>query len=39
MEYLGLLKLKCILFECDWFDPVVNRVVRFNKFGVVDVNS
>src|SRR5690606_40552784 len=35
----GLLKLKCVIFKCDWFDPVVNRGVRFNKFGVVDVNA
>ncbi|KAL0723682.1 hypothetical protein Bca4012_038281 [Brassica carinata] len=39
VEFPGLLKLKCVLFKCDWFDPVVNRGVRFNKFGVVDVNS
>nr|XP_018453415.1 PREDICTED: uncharacterized protein LOC108824477 [Raphanus sativus] len=35
----GILKLKCVLFKCEWFDPVVNRGVRFNKFGVVDVNG
>ncbi|KAL0899939.1 hypothetical protein Bca101_083900 [Brassica carinata] len=39
VEFPGLLKLKCVLFECEWFDPVENRGVRFNKFGVVDVNS
>ena len=39
VEFLGLLKLKCVLFKCEWFDPVENRGVRFNKFGVVDVNS
>ena len=38
VEFLGLLKLKCVLFKCDLFDPVVNKGVRFNKFGVVDVN-
>ncbi|KAG2275923.1 hypothetical protein Bca4012_043938 [Brassica carinata] len=35
----GILKLKCVIFKCEWFDPVVNRGVRFNKFGVVDVNG
>ncbi|CAN7077765.1 unnamed protein product [Brassica oleracea var. botrytis] len=39
VEFSGLLKLKCVLFKCEWFDPVVNRGVRFNKFGVVDVNG
>ncbi|KAL0644553.1 hypothetical protein Bca4012_042843 [Brassica carinata] len=34
-----LLKLKCVIFKCEWFDPVENRGVRFNKFGVVDFNS
>ena len=38
VEFPGLLKLKCVLFKCDWFDPVINRGVRFNKFDVVDVN-
>lgn len=39
VEFTGLLKLKCVLFKCDWFDPVVNKGVRLNKFGVVDVHS
>lgn len=39
VEFPGLLKLKCVIFKCDWFDPVVNRGVRFNKFGVVAVNG
>ena len=38
VEFPGLLKLKCVLFKCEWFDPVVNRGIRYNKFGVVDVN-
>ncbi|WZY93050.1 hypothetical protein YC2023_065379 [Brassica napus] len=33
VEFPGLLRLKCVLFKCDWFDPVAN------KFGVVDVNA
>ena len=39
VEFPGILKLKCVLFKCEWFDPVVNRGVRLNKFGVVDVNG
>ena len=39
VEFPGILKLKCVLFKCEWFDPVVNRGVRFNKFGVVAVNG
>ncbi|KAL0645130.1 hypothetical protein Bca4012_043421 [Brassica carinata] len=38
VEFPGLLKLKCVLFKCEWFDPVVNQGARVNKFGVVDVN-
>lgn len=39
VEFPGLVKMKCVLFKCDWFDPTVNRGVRYNKFGVVDINS
>ena len=39
VEFPELLKLKCVLFKYEWFDLVVNRGVRVNKFGVVDVNS
>ncbi|KAL0734258.1 hypothetical protein Bca4012_010468 [Brassica carinata] len=39
VEFPGILKLKCVLFKCEWFDPIVDRGVRFNKFGVVDVNG
>lgn len=38
VELSGLVKLKCVLFKCEWYDPVVNRGVHFNKFGVLDVN-
>ena len=37
VEFSGLVKLKCVLFKCDWFDPTVNRGVRYSKFGVVDI--
>ncbi|XP_048618529.1 uncharacterized protein LOC125589904 [Brassica napus] len=39
VEFPRILKLKCVLFKCKWFHPVVSRGVRFNKFGVVDVNG
>ena len=39
VEFPGLVKLKCVLFKCDWFDPTVNRGVRYSKFGVVDINA
>ena len=39
VEFPRLLKLKFILFKCDWFDLVINIGVRFKKFGVVDVNG
>jgi len=39
VEYPGLLNLKCVLFKCDWYDPVIGRGVRVNNLGVVDVNA
>ena len=39
VEFPGLVKLKCVLFKCDWFDLTVNRGVRYSKFGVVDINA
>ena len=39
VEFPGLVKLKCVLFKCDWYDPTINRGVRYSKFGVVDINA
>ena len=39
VEYPRLLNLKCVLFKCDWFDPVIGRGVRVNNLGVFDVNA
>ncbi|XP_020876240.1 uncharacterized protein LOC110227178 isoform X1 [Arabidopsis lyrata subsp. lyrata] len=39
VQYPGLLNLRCILFKCDWYDPVIGRGVRTNNLGVVDVNA
>jgi len=39
VEYSGLLNLKCVLFKCDWFNPVIGRGVRVNNLSMVDVNS
>ena len=33
------MKLKCVLFKCYWFDPTVNRGVRYSKFRIVDINA
>ena len=39
MEFPGLVKMKYVLFKCDWFDPTENKGVRYSKFGVVDINA
>ena len=39
VSFPGALNLRCSLFKCDWFDPVVGRGVRVGKYGVVDVNQ
>ena len=39
VEFSGLVKMKCILFKYDWFDPTENRGVQYRKFGVVDINA
>ena len=39
VEFPGLLKLICVLFKYDWFDPIINIGVWLKKFGVVDVNG
>jgi len=39
VEFPGLVKLKCVLFKCDWFDHTVNRGIQYSKFGVVDINA
>jgi len=39
IQYLGLVNLKCILFKCEWYDPVIKRGMRKNNLGIVDVND
>ena len=39
VEYWGLLNLKYVLFKCDWYDPTIDRGIRVNNLGVVDVNA
>lgn len=39
VEFLSLVKRKCFFFKCDWFDPVVNMAVQYNKLGVLDINA
>jgi len=39
IQYPGLVNLKCILFKCEWYDPVTKRGVRKHNLGIVDVND
>ena len=39
LEFPGLVKMKCVLFKCDWFDSTENKGVRYSKFEVVDINA
>jgi len=39
IQYPELVNLKCILFKCEWYDPVIKRSVRINNFAIVDVNE
>lgn len=39
VAYPGLVNMKCIIFRCDWYDPILNRGIRKNKYGVIDINS
>ncbi|KAL1189319.1 hypothetical protein V5N11_014322 [Cardamine amara subsp. amara] len=34
-----MLDLRCIVFKCNWYDPVFGRGVMVNKFGVTSVNT
>jgi len=38
IEYPGEPLKKCVLFNCDWFDPTPNRGMRVNKsYGIVEI--
>lgn len=39
ITYVGLVNMKCVLFRCEWYDPVLGRGTRKNNLGVIDVNS
>ena len=39
VEFPGLVKMKCVIFKCDWFDPTENRGVQYSKFEVLDINA
>ena len=38
VEYPGEPFKKCVLFNCDWFDPTLNRGMRVNRcYGIVQI--
>ena len=38
IEYPGEPLKKCVLLNCDWFDPTPNRGMRVNKsYGIVEI--
>lgn len=39
VHYPGLINLRCIAFNCDWYDPRLGRGVRHNEFGVTTIHS
>ncbi|KAL1203509.1 hypothetical protein V5N11_009870 [Cardamine amara subsp. amara] len=39
VRYPGMLRLRCIVFKCHWYDPVLGRGVQVDQFGVTSVNS
>ncbi|KAL1214079.1 hypothetical protein V5N11_017245 [Cardamine amara subsp. amara] len=39
VKYPGMLDLRCIVFKCDWYDPVLGRGVDVDQFGVTSVNT
>ncbi|KAL1222610.1 hypothetical protein V5N11_018978 [Cardamine amara subsp. amara] len=34
VRYPGMVDLRCIVFKCDWYDPVLGRGVDVDQFGV-----
>lgn len=39
IPYPGMLNMRCIVFSCDWYDPVVGSGVRVDQFGVTSIES
>ena len=39
VRYPGMLDLRCIVFKCDWYDPILGRGVHVDQFGVTSINS
>ena len=38
LEYPGVPLKKCVLFNCDWFDPTLNHGMRVNRcYGIVEI--
>ncbi|KAL1214820.1 hypothetical protein V5N11_004376 [Cardamine amara subsp. amara] len=39
VHYAGMLDLRCTVFMCDWYDPIIGRGVLIDQFGVASVHS
>ena len=39
VEYPRVINLKCVLFKCDWYDPIIGVGVRTTKFGVTEIHT
>ena len=38
LYYPGVVGLRIVLFRCDWYDSTMDKGVRINRSGIVDVN-
>lgn len=39
VRYPGMINLRCIVFSCDWYDPILGRGVKQDEFGVTAINT
>lgn len=39
IQYPGMIGMRCIVFNCEWYDNVVGRGVSTDAFGVTSVHS
>lgn len=39
VQYPGMLGMKCIIFNCDWYNPIEGYSVRHDQFGVTSLHS
>lgn len=38
VRYPGMINLRCIVFSCDWYDPILGRGVKHDEFGVTTIH-